>query len=196
MNQMLDERTWMLRLREGDAEAFTVLYNKHKRPIIATALRLLKSETLAEEVLHDAFLKVWERRASIDPDKSFAAYLHRIAHHLIMDVFRQSAADKKLTDQLICQAVDYYSHVEENILAQENRERLHQALNLLPPKRKQVYIMLKLEGKSYREIGEALGISKSTINEHITKANQLLRKHLHVDAGQIGLVLAAVLLEC
>ncbi len=190
-----DERTLLMRLRKGDEQAFTALYHAHKRRLIAAALRLLKSETLAEEIVQEAFLKIWERRASIDPEQSFAAYLHRVAHHLVMDVFRKSASEKRLTDQLISRAVDHYTHVEETIFAQENRERLHRALDLLPPQRKRVYTLFKLEGKSYQEIGAELGIGKPTINEHITKANQFLRGHFNVDNALCWLAVAAVLLD-
>lgn len=191
----LNERALLHRLRNGDEAAFTALYHAHKQRIVAAALRLLKSETLAEEVLHDAFLKIWESRGSIDPEKSFGAYLYRIAHHLVMDVFRQSAADRRLTDQLVSQAVDYYSHVEEQLLSLENKERLHRALEMLPPQRRRVYTLFKLEGKTYREISAELGISKPTINEHITKANQFLRHHFGVDTGLVLAAVAAVLLK-
>lgn len=191
----MDERTLLSRLREGDEAAFTALYHHYKRRLIGASLRLLKSETLAEEIVQDAFLKIWEQRAQVDPDKPFSAYLHRIAHHLVMDVFRKSASDKKLTDQLIAQAVDYYTHVEETIFAEENRERLNRALDLLPPQRRRVYTLFKLEGKSYREIGAELGISKPTINEHITKANQFMRSHFSTNNTLFWLIVAAVLLE-
>ncbi|MFC3198276.1 RNA polymerase sigma factor [Parapedobacter deserti] len=170
-----DEIALLRRLRTGDARAFETMYHRYKRPLAKSLLRLLKAQSLAEDVLQESFVKVWERRAFIDPERTFGAYLYRIAVNLVYDIYRRSNLDRKLTDYLISHADDVYTHVEEQIINREQLGALKALLEQIPPQRRRVFELFKLEGKSYQEISMELGISKPTINSHITKVNQFLR---------------------
>ena len=72
--------------------------------------------------------------------------------------------------------------VEEHFISKENSGILYQAIELLPPKRKLVFRLCKLEGKTYEEVSLLLGISLSTISDHIVKANLFIKSQLLVNA--------------
>lgn len=173
-----DEQKLLKRLQLGDEEAFTDIYGIYKDRIGYRLLRLLKSEALAEEILQDLFLKVWQKRDTIDLTKSFKSYLYRIAENMVYDLFRRAAKEKELLDQILSANTELYTHIEENLFQKENEYILHEALSLLPARRKEVFIACKLEGKSYKQVADELGISATTVNDHIQKASVFLKTRI------------------
>jgi RNA polymerase sigma-70 factor (family 1) len=173
-----DEKKLILQLKAGSAHAFESLYHAYKLRIAGNLYKLLKSEKLVEEMMQDFFLKIWENRSKIDPDQSFRSYLFRVSENMVYDFFRKTSRDSKLRDQLKVNYREFYTHVEEGILQKENNTRLSEAIALLPPKRREIFILCKIEGKSYREVGELLGISPSTVNNQLLQANKFLKRML------------------
>lgn len=167
------------RLRKGDHEAFTQLYEKYSVLLIPTILRLLKSQELTEELLQKLFVKIWDSREQIDPTRSFKAYVYRIAQNMVYYSFREDSRQKRLLDFVISQKSESYSHIEENLIHREMEELIQAAIEKLPPKRREVYRLFRYEEKSYKEISELLHISTSTINDHLQKANKFLREELN-----------------
>lgn len=173
-----DEKELVLKLKRGDSIAFEQLYDLYKYPLAKNVLRLVKSEDITEEIIQELFITIWRTRKRIDPDRSFSAYLHTIARNMVMDIFRKSVRDKKLEDLLMSTSTEIYSHIEEDIYTKETRIQIDAMLDLLPPKRRMVFKLCKLEGRSYKEVSEILNISVATVNDHVKKANSFLKNEL------------------
>ncbi|WP_285010934.1 RNA polymerase sigma factor [Pedobacter faecalis] len=188
-----EEKELLIRLKAGDKQAFESLYHRYKHRIAANLLRLLKSEELAEEILQDMFVRLWDRRSSINPEQSFRSYLFRVAENKVMDYYRRMARDKRMREKLTAAVSELYSHIEEDIFSKENSRLLQEAIDQLPPQRKQVFILCKMEGKSYKEVAELLSISPSTINDHLYKANLFLKAYFRSDSGMVKLVLLSAM---
>lgn len=172
----MDEREQLLLLKKGSYAAFDALYTAHSPRILGRLIRLLGQEDTAEELLQDLFFRVWDKRGQIDVDQSFKAYLFKIAQNLVYDYFRRQSMDERYRAEFIRNYSELYKHIEEDLIFKQTQERLKQVIDSLPPQCRQVYILFKLDGKSYAEISGLLGISKSTINNHLTKANSILKK--------------------
>lgn len=191
-----DEAQLLLRLKGGDALAFGLIYDRYKDRLGHSLLHLLKSDILVEEVLQDVFLKIWEQRASIDPTRSFKAYLYRIAENRVYDFFRKAAKERGILQEIIAANSELYTHVEEALLRKENSELLNDVLARLPYQRKRIFVACKLEGKSYKEVAEEFGISTTTVNDHIQKAMQYLKANVHrIPAGQFMFLVSVFLLK-
>lgn len=173
-----DEQTLLLRLKSGDYQAFTQLYQRYSLRLLGRIIRLVKSEETAEEILQTLFLKVWERRDQIDADKPLKPLLFTIAQNLVYDHFRRMALDERFRNEFIKQYAEDYQHIEEELTFKQTQENVMNAIKALPPQCQKVFILFKIEGKSYAEICETLNISKSTVNNHLTKANSLLKSNL------------------
>ena len=95
--------------------------------------------------------------------------------------------------RLLTVATEHYEHIEEMLLRKENNHLLQKAIDSLSPQRQLVFRLCKLEGKSYDEVSQQLGISTSTISDHIVKANKTIREYLfeHLD---LSLILFGLLL--
>lgn len=177
LSKDLDEKKLVIFLSEGNEEAFEELYHLYSERLICYLIRFVKSESLAAEILQEAFIKIWNNRENLDPDQSFRSYLFRIAENLVYDFFRKAARDKKLAE-ILAKNSGAYSHIEENIFTKENNRFLQDAIQSLPPKRRQVFQMIKMEEKSYEEVSLLLNVSTSTINDHIVKATKSVIENL------------------
>lgn len=163
----------------GDEQAFTRLYHLYSRRLHGNLLKLVKSPDIADELLQEIFLRVWNNRHSIDVTKSFRSYIFKIGENLALDFFRKLASNQKIRNKVLLELQqDSYQHVEENITRKEDSSWLEHAINSLPVQRQQVFRLCRIEGRSYEEVSKLLGISTSTISDHILKANKSLRNVL------------------
>lgn len=172
-----NERDLITLLAGGSESAFEKLYFIYSNRLLGFLIKLVKSQDIASELLQEVFVKVWNNRENIEPQQSFRSYVFRIAENCAYDFFRKAARDKKLQSTLINSACEY-SHIEESVLNKENEQLLQQAINSLPPKRRQVFQMVKMEDRSYEEVSLLLNISTSTINDHIVKATKFVLENL------------------
>lgn len=168
----------LARLHNNDERAFNKLYSTCFRPIYRRVFSLVKDEAIADELVQDLFLKLWQNREDIDPQQSFEAYLFTIAQHLVYDHFRRIAKNKRLVARLLLNATDYYLHSDILLETKESRELLKKAIDQLSPQRREVFTRCKIEGKTYEETGLELGISVPTVNSHMTQSMKLVREYL------------------
>jgi RNA polymerase sigma-70 factor (ECF subfamily) len=170
-----NEKELLAQLLLGNQQAFEIIYNQYSARLYGNLLKMVKSDAEAQEILQDVFLKVWTNRQQIDIEQSFRAYLFKIVENKVYDFFRKAARDKKRAAHLMATASAGYMHIEEMLLTKENASLLGKAIESLPPQRQQIFRLCKLEDKSYKEVSELLGISVSTISDHIVKATKSIR---------------------
>lgn len=187
-----EEKNLLIRLKEGDHDAFEEIYHKYKDRLIGNLLQVLKSKEVVEEQVQELFLNIWKGRRRIDPDKPFKAYLFRIAANMAKNVMRRSYYDQRMRASLLPLDQRVYLHVEEILTSEENKLILNNLLDKLPPQRRRVFTMCKLEGMSYKEVSELLNISENTVNDHIRKANVTLQQ-FRIDPETIGLLISIYL---
>lgn len=177
----------LAQLKEGSEYAFNALYKLHSKMLLSNINRLVKDNEVSKELLQELYLKIWEVKTSIDINKSFKSFLFTIAKNLVYDYFRKTALDVKARNNLIDNAIAFYSHSEEILIHKESSELLKMATNTLSPQCQKVYKLSKFEEKSHQEISELLEISISTVNNHMVKANKEIRAYLvkHADLSLI-----------
>lgn len=166
-------------LNNDNEKAFIEIYDRYKNQLASHLVRLLHSHELAEEVLQDVFIMLWEKRREMDASKSFPAYLYRSAINKTKNVFRKIANDNRLREEFLLNFRAVNSNVvEEWIENKEIKQLLQTLLDRLPPQQKKVYMLCKLDGLSYKEVSEQLKISITTVNSHIRNANIFLKGEL------------------
>lgn len=189
--RILTDDELLVELKAGNQIAFTQFYEKYRRKVYHNLLRLVHDEDTAEDLLQSSFIKVWEKRHLVDPEKSLENYLFRIAANMVTDYYRKVASDKRLEAQLMAVATEFYEHIEATLNYKESNAIIQSAIEKLPPQRRKIFTMCKIEGKSYEEVAELLGVSKSTINDHIVKATRSLREQFFLSQETILLLLLA-----
>ena len=169
------EKIQVKKLRDGDVKAFDYFYDRYSLPVYRKLLKMIKVEFVAEEILQTVFIKIWEKRYLIDPEKGLKAYIYQIAQNLVYDFYRNLAREDELQAQVRYAVKDVIQDAVANLLFKETHELLELAIEQLPEQQKIVFRLCKQEGRSYDEVGELLGISTSTINGHIVRATKKVK---------------------
>ncbi|WP_338868801.1 RNA polymerase sigma-70 factor [Spirosoma sp. SC4-14] len=166
----------LLQAVKGDQSAFAKLYQHYRTPALKFCFCLLKDEEEAENMVHDVFIKIWEKRNLINPELNFSSYLFTCLRNMAFDYMKQ-VEKSQLLRQRYMERMERLS--DDDHEEQENRDRLlRNAINSLSERRKMI-LMLSVEGgKSYQEIADSLRISKNTVKNQLVKAKQLLRERV------------------
>ena len=175
---------------DGCEQAFSQLVKEYSAIVYTHALTYLKNAALAEEVAQDVFMKVWRNRGALPSIHNFKAYLFVIVKNTVISEFRKKTITaNECSDDIALKDPDPADSLE----ARQLSELLAKAMNKLPPRRQQVFKMSRIEGKTYEEIAHELGISKSSVNQHIVEALLFLRTYLRNEAAFILLLSLPVL---
>lgn len=193
--QLYNEKELLAGVARGDEKAFHALYYHYSPRIYSNLLKLVKSADLAQELLQQVFVNIWLRHSTIDPEKSFRSYLFATANNLVIDFYRKAKRDKLLMDKLLSAAQEYYLHTEEWLQEKETRHLIQEAIDDLPPQRKIIFTLCKLENKTYKEVSQLLGISPATVNSQIVKATSAIQKKLIANRDVAGILLAYLIIR-
>ncbi|RKE52393.1 RNA polymerase sigma factor [Sphingobacterium detergens] len=194
-HELEDEQALLSRLKKGSYEAFEEVYGRYNRQLAGNLMKLLKNREMVGEALQEIFMRLWNNREKINPEKPIKAYLFRIGENLVYDAFRKASRDEKMRAYFMAFTTEAYEHIEKALFEQENRQMLYDAIDQLPPQRRKVYSLCKLEEKNYKEISELLGISTAAVNAHVTKANAFLKEYFSTHPSLPAIITATILLN-
>ena len=172
-----DEAALVARIRDGDAGAFGVFFDRHHADILRYLARRGVSPDVADDLAQHAFVYVWEHRATLDPARSARALLFRIAHTRALNHFRDT---RRLTGELP-DAPD--PGRADAAVEADLREALAAAVEALPPRRREVFELCFVSGLTHREAADALGLSPKTVEHQMSYALKTLRERLAAYAG-------------
>lgn len=176
---MINESHIISRMIFGDINAFKLLFDHYYPQVRFFTLGIVKDTFVADDIAQNVFIKVWTKRELIDSDRKFNSYLYSITKNEITDYFRSLVISESLdnalylkdndhTDEMIESAYDL-SHIKELVMTEVEN---------MPPQRRIVFIMSRLQGLSNDEIATKLDISKRTVERHLNMALHLLREKL------------------
>ena len=174
-----DLQTLLLELKQDNESAFNRLYLAYGKLLYKKINWVVKNHSVADELLQDLFLKVWEKRQDIKPEQSFISFLHKVANNLVYDYFRKIAKNKRLHAYLLMNAMEHYLQTEEKLIEKETSAIIQNAIAKLSEPRRKVFQLCKIEGKSYQETAEILGITVSTVNSHMVNSIRFIKKCLY-----------------
>jgi RNA polymerase sigma-70 factor (family 1) len=175
----LNEIQLLEELIKGNETAFRQIYFKYHGSLYRLALKFVKSEELAKEIVQDVFVKVWENRSHINKELSFSAFIFRITHNHIFNLLKRASREAALKNEMLAAAEKASNRTEYEMIAAEYESLATDAIEQLPPQRKIIFKLCRNEGKSYEEVSYTLGISKSTVRDHMVKAIKSIKDYLH-----------------
>lgn len=193
-----DDLALVSRAKAGDAGAFRALVVRHQRKVYAVALGIVKDPDLAWDVAQDAFVRVHEHLADLEGEGAFSTWVLRIASRLSIDSIRRERMSSK--DDIDDVPEDLLSHGGEGILAtalgndprqnvlrRELASKITEALAQIPEKHRTILVLREVEGLSYEELAERLGIHKGTVMSRLfharKKMQSLLREYAGIEPG-------------
>jgi len=157
-----------------DKQAFEKLFRNYFTPLMAFSRRILGDEDDAREVVHQVFIKLWERRGEIDLSTSLKSYLFTAVNNRSLNVIRDR---KKFSSEEVPEMAGEWD-VSAQIESMELEEKIRGAIDSLPERCRVIFELNRFDGLKYAEIATQLDISVKTVENQISKALKILREKL------------------
>ncbi|MBN8785957.1 MAG: RNA polymerase sigma-70 factor [Terrimonas sp.] len=174
-----DDSLLIQRLRQNDAAAYIELYNRYHSKMYSWLIRFVKLPEMAEDIIQETFLKIWEIRHRLQPQQSFPAYLYRISRNKAFKLLKKISRDENLRGKVLVRSAIELNDPEKDFQWQQYQQLLDNAVSRLPVQRQRVYRLCRQNNKTYDEVANELGISRNTVKEHMMKAVQDLRQYFY-----------------
>jgi RNA polymerase sigma-70 factor (ECF subfamily) len=185
----------MLRVRDGDAASFEFLLRRYRLPLVSYFRRMVRDQSLAEDLAQEVFLRVYKSRERYQPEAKFTTWLYRIATNLALNTIRDrrdevsgsTDDDDEGGSSVLERFIDPCPTVEQR-LVQRDRERLiRQSVESLPENQRAAVILHKYQEVEYRQIASILSVSESAVKSLLFRAYEALRLRLEplLREGQI-----------
>lgn len=171
INRMDTESDHVLlrRINENDQEALEELFEKYYYQLCDFAFQFVRSFDLTEEVVSDVFLKIWRNRRKLTISSGFKAYLYTACRNQALNYLQKENRNVESFDVLDETASEIYQPDEE-LMFRELENRIEILLNTLPPRRKLIFKLSRIEGFTYQEIADILSISIHTVQNQMVHA--------------------------
>ncbi|MFV0378504.1 MAG: RNA polymerase sigma factor [Mangrovibacterium sp.] len=181
-NQLVD------RLREGDKSAFKALFDRYGTRLYQFSLKYLTEKADAEDLLNEVFLKIWENRQNLRSDSSFQSYLFTIAYNNIRQRFLKKSREEKyiqvFAEEYIINGIQDDDRMEYVLLVQ----KFNEVIELLPSRRKEIFILRYKEEKKNDEIAKQLGLSEQFIKKQVSIARRFVADKMKSNNNLAGIL--------
>lgn len=183
---LYDEKTLLKQVSEGSETAFSQLFHSFHHQLGDYIFYLTKSLPLAEEIVQDVFMKIWEKREQLETVNNFGAYLFTISKNQAFNVLRQQAREAVKLQKLA-------SHVtsEQEVLEPDMEKYfilIDTAVSQLPAQQQKVWLLSRQEGLKHEEIATRLSLSRETVKRHISLALTSIRRYVKLHVYMLLLV--------
>lgn len=172
-------------LKKGDGAAFREIFNRYHQKLSFYTISIVKSKSVGKDIVQETFLKLWEKRAELQPDQSLSSYIHIIARNMAFNHLKRAGYDERLREKIWESIRETQQRVsfEEELHAHENGQWVRKAIDQLPPRRKLIFKLSREKGMTHKEIARKLGISKNTVKNQMVSAQKEIREFLkrHTD---------------
>ena len=179
-------------LKEGSFSAFEKLYNLYSGKLYNFMMRLSSgNQYMAEEVVQQTFIRLWEVREKVDPTENFVSYLCTIALNLSMNMYQHQTVEYIYTEYLLKSNPDRDHQTEESTDLRFLNDYIDSLAEELPPSRQKIFLLSKRQGYTNKEIAEKMGISESTVATQLSLAVKFMREQFAKHYDKLILVLWA-----
>lgn len=167
----------LIRFIDGDEAAFKQIFDSYFKTVSQFVNNHISQQSQAEDITQNVFIRIWENKGRIDINKSFDGYIFTVAYRMVVDYYRQART------VVSNHAHEHFNHEIPSPNFSDELLNLHQlesvytkALQTLPIKRKEIFLLSRHNGLSNKEIAERLNISVKTVESQMTLALSRLRK--------------------
>lgn len=169
------ESTHLVHIR--DEAAFEEMFRGYHQQLCRYAFTIVKDADQAQEMVQDVFLRIWERRGTIEITTSVKAYLYRSVHNACLNLNQQKKKEVRM-DEVSLKVIHPSANAEERVQDGELNRAIASGLDKLPAECRKVFEMSRFGEMKYREIADALGISVKTVENQMGKALRIMREQL------------------
>ena len=168
----MDAKNILCDIAAGDTEAFKTLFEMFYPKVKVFLVKLLKDDKASEDIAQDIFVKLWSMGPSLPEISSFNAYLYRMTKNAAINYLRDRKPSVDISELLIICDGD----IEQEYYRKEKELLVRLAVEQMPSQRKRIFIMSRYQGMTNDEIAKSLGLSKHTVENHLSLALKELRE--------------------
>lgn len=168
-----DERfsDWCIRLRASDHRAFEEVFQQYYDPLLGYAIYLLKNRPVALDIVQEAFMKLWEKRDTLNPNKSLKSLLYMIVRNLSLNYHRDTSnREAKLVDAIDDIAMHKPASPDDAFAGSALKGKMDQWIENLPDRQREALILSRFQGLSHQEVAAVMNVSPRTVNNHLVRA--------------------------
>lgn len=172
----------------GDEDAFRTLYDRYRPKVYSYALKITLSVELAEDIVHDVFLKLWASEGM--EVENVGGFLRVVTRNHTLKVLRRRVLEHRSISDVAIQQPQCDSCTDDAIAYQETQTIVFGAISHLSPQRKQVFLLCREEGLKYEEVAERMNLSPLTVKTHMQHALRFLRAYISKYSGIVLLLMS------
>jgi RNA polymerase sigma-70 factor (ECF subfamily) len=176
--QSFTDQTLLTLLRQGDTEAFTIIYDRYKNLLYNHAYKKLGDQEEVKDVLQELFTNLWNKRGEIPVDVNLPAYLYAGIRNRILNLFSHKEVEHKYMASLQHFIQEGTFSTDLAVREKELAALIQKEVDLLPPKMREVFLLSRKEHFTHSEIADKLSISEQTVAKQVTNALRILRIRL------------------
>jgi RNA polymerase sigma-70 factor (ECF subfamily) len=169
------DKTLILKIKRGDHAAFKELYKRYFDRLYFFSLRYLKNKEETEGIVQEIFIKVWEIRNDLNPEKSFNSFLFTITKNAIFNKMKKRKHERTYAEYMKVFLDQHHNKTENDLIFAEVKDRIESVVKKLPAQRQKTYRLSREKGLSHKEIALKLNISPKTVEAHIRLALKSIR---------------------
>lgn len=188
---LYSDQELLAKIAGGDQYAFRIIYDRYYHNLYAFALKVLKNDLLAEEIVQEVYLRIWKQGDSLAQINNIESYLVTIARNMCYDQLRRGKLRNHASLDEVSSHFEQHNETEETILLNDTRKIINEAVSKLPPQQRQVYQLCHQEGYKYDEAAKELNLSPATVKSYMKLALKNLRNQLgnHPDLAILIVIL-------
>ena len=175
----IDEKTLINDVKDSNRISFQKLFYQFHDQLFRFVVYRVQDADIAKDITQETFLRIWEKRESLQPEKSFFSLLARISTNLCYDHFRYTEVRLRNKDRIPEFGKSHFDNPEEVVQAKAIEEIIRKLVNeKLPQRCRVIFILSRIEGFSNQEISTNLSLSIRTVENQIYRALKILKKHM------------------
>ncbi|MFA5848395.1 MAG: RNA polymerase sigma-70 factor [Bacteroidales bacterium] len=172
-------------LSMGSSSALRQLYDKYAPTVYRFVFSVLRNPHDSEEITQMVFIKIWDIRSTLRDDTNLISFLLTIAKNSSYNFLKHKYKEKLMFEKMELSLKDKASGLVDNTLIEKDlNDMLSTLIDKLPPRRREVFVLNRFKGLSYKEIADKLEISENTVDTQMRKALQFIKDNL---ANEISL---------
>ncbi|MCL3781262.1 RNA polymerase sigma-70 factor [Prolixibacteraceae bacterium JC049] len=184
-NNIHSNENLAIAIRAGQTFAFEYIFRKYYPRLKLFALRLLKDEIIAEDIIQDIFAKLWENRVDLDPNKQLQSFLFKSTRNACLNHLKHQDVEQQYLHALLYEntsqelfLINFLEEEELKQLQEEMMKEIRDILNSLSPQCRKAFELSRFNQLKNKEVAEVMQLNIKTVEKHIAKAMKTIKKEL------------------
>jgi RNA polymerase sigma-70 factor (ECF subfamily) len=183
---MPNEINELLALKNGSSKAFEAIYKQYSGRLYSFVMTISRGNRyMAEEIVQSTFIKLWEVREQVNPNKRILYFLSTIAKNMLMNKYQRQTLEYLYLELLLKESPAYDTVTEKDIDRKWLENYVDELIEQLPPARKRIFILSKKEDLSTKQIAEKMNITISTVETQLSLATKFMRKEFEKNYSKL-----------